>query len=106
MPDGSLYLSTAAVDGPDQTKNTLADCDGKCCDDISSNVDRFHQYFIKYLFSLTHPLDVCKALFGETLTLGNGDGHESWKTDRPMRKEGFNIGKFQIRGFSIPTLGP
>jgi len=62
MPDGSLYLSTAAKDGPDQTKNTLADCD-----------------------------DVCKALFGETLALGNGDGYESWKTDRPMRKEGFNI---------------
>ena len=32
MPDGSLYLSTAAEDGPDQTKNTLADCNGKCCD--------------------------------------------------------------------------
>ena len=36
---------------------------------------------------------VCKALFGETFSLGNGDGYESWKTDRPMRKEGFNIGK-------------
>ena len=50
------------------------------------------------VFSLTHPLDVCKALFGETLTLGNGDGHESWKTDRPMRKEGFNIGKSKGQG--------
>ena len=36
---------------------------------------------------------VCKALFGETFSLGNGDGYESWKTDRPMRKEGFNIGE-------------
>ena len=41
--------------------------------------------------------DVCKALFGETLTLGNGDGYESWKTDRPMRKEGFNVGKMSHR---------
>merc|ERR1712156_1062210 len=63
MPDGSgLYLSTAAKAGPDQTKTTVSDCD-----------------------------KVCQALFGETLSLSNGDGWESWKTDRPMRKEGFNI---------------
>ena len=54
-------------------------------------------------------LDVCKALFGETFTLGNGDGYESWKTDRPMRKEGFNIGKshFLLRGhqhYNVHTL--
>ena len=24
-------------------------------------------------------------------SLTSGDGWESWKTDRPMRKEGFNI---------------
>jgi len=61
--DGRLYLSTAAKEGEDQTKNTVADCDG-----------------------------VCLALFGETLSLSSSDGYESWKTDRPMRKEGFNIG--------------
>ena len=63
MPDGTLYLSTAAKAGPDQTKTTVQDCDG-----------------------------VCKTLFGETFSLDSGDGYESWKTDRPMRKEGFNIG--------------
>ena len=25
------------------------------------------------------------------MSLNSGDGFESWKTDRPMRKEGFNI---------------
>merc|ERR1712029_562524 len=50
-------------EGEDQTKNTVSDCDG-----------------------------VCLALFGETLSLSSSDGYESWKTDRPMRKEGFNIG--------------
>ena len=35
---------------------------------------------------------ICKTLFGETFSLESGDGYESWKTDRPMRKEGFNIG--------------
>jgi len=59
---GDLYLSTAAKAGPDQTKNTVSDCDG-----------------------------VCMALFGEKMSLNFGDGFESWKTDRPMRKEGFNI---------------
>jgi len=59
---GDLYLSTAAKEGPDQTKNTVADCDG-----------------------------VCMALFGEKLSMTSDDGFESWKTDRPMRKEGFNI---------------
>ena len=59
---GDLYLSTAAKAGPDQTKNTVADCDG-----------------------------VCMALFGQKMSLNSGDGFESWKTDRPMRKEGFNI---------------
>ena len=59
---GDLYLSTAAKAGPDQTKNTVADCDG-----------------------------VCMALFGQKMSLDSGDGFESWKTDRPMRKEGFNI---------------
>ena len=44
MPDGRLYLSTAAKAGPGQTRATLADCEG-----------------------------VCSALFGETLSLG-GDG--------------------------------
>ena len=48
--------------GPDQTKETLSDCDG-----------------------------VSRALFGHILTLESGNGWESWKTDRPMRKEGFNI---------------
>ena len=43
--DGRLYLSTAAKEGEDQTKNTVADCDG-----------------------------VCMALFGETLTLSSSDG--------------------------------
>ena len=43
--DGTLYLSTAAKAGPDQTKTTLADCDG-----------------------------VCMALFGEKLSLDSGDG--------------------------------
>merc|ERR1712066_407603 len=43
-------------------KNTVADCDG-----------------------------VCIALFGQKMSLNSGDGFESWKTDRPMRKEGFNI---------------
>ena len=63
--DGSLYLSTAAPPGPLQTQNTISDCDG-----------------------------VCRALFGETVGI-NGNtffGYESWKIDRPMRKEGFNIG--------------
>jgi len=69
--DGTLYLSTAAKAGPDQTKTTLADCDG-----------------------------VCMALFGEKLSLDSGDGYVSWKTDRPMRKEGFNIGaKRNASGF-------
>eukprot|EP00090_Calanus_glacialis_P040289 TRINITY_DN7022_c0_g1_i1.p1 TRINITY_DN7022_c0_g1~~TRINITY_DN7022_c0_g1_i1.p1 ORF type:complete len:363 (-),score=86.28 TRINITY_DN7022_c0_g1_i1:244-1332(-) len=64
MPDGSLYLSTAAVAGPDQTKTTIRDCDG-----------------------------VCRALFGAALSMESGGvGLESWKTDRPMRKGGFNIG--------------
>lgn len=31
------------------------------------------------------------ALFGQKMSLDSGDGFESWKTDRPMRKEGFNI---------------
>ena len=31
------------------------------------------------------------ALFGEKLSMTSDDGFESWKTDRPMRKEGFNI---------------
>ena len=44
MPDGRLYLSTAAKAGAGQTRATLADCEG-----------------------------VCSALFGETLSLG-GDG--------------------------------
>jgi len=61
--DGRLYLSTAAEAGEGQTKRTVADCDG-----------------------------VCQALFGEKLSLSSGDGYQSWKTDRPMRKEGFNIG--------------
>ena len=63
--DGSLYLSTASPPGPSQTQNTITDCDG-----------------------------VCRALFGKELII-NGKSHagyESWKTDRPMRKEGFNIG--------------
>jgi len=64
--DGRLYLSTAAEAGDTQTANTLSDCDG-----------------------------VCQALFGEKLSLASGDGYESWKTDRPMRKEGFNIGARQ-----------
>ena len=64
MPDGSLYLSTAAAAGPDQTKTTILDCDG-----------------------------VCRALFGAALSMESGGvGLESWKTDRPMRKGGFNIG--------------
>ena len=64
MPDGSLYLSTAAVAGPQQTKMTVKDCDG-----------------------------VCRALFGAALAFEEGGaGLESWKTDRPMRKGGFNIG--------------
>ena len=64
MPDGSLYLSTAAAAGPDQTKTTIRDCDG-----------------------------VCRALFGAALSMESGGvGLESWKTDRPMRKGGFNIG--------------
>ena len=64
MPDGSLYLSTSAVAGPEQTKTTIRDCDG-----------------------------VCRALFGTTLSMEDtGVGLESWKTDRPMRKGGFNIG--------------
>merc|ERR1711997_126906 len=64
MPDGNgLYLSTAAKAGPEQTKTTVSDCD-----------------------------KVCQALFGEILSISSGfDGWESWKTDRPMRKEGFNI---------------
>ena len=61
--DGRLYLSTAAEAGEGQTRRTVADCDG-----------------------------VCQALFGEKLSLGSGDGYQSWRTDRPMRKEGFNIG--------------
>jgi len=64
--DGRLYLSTAAKVGDSQTANTVSDCDG-----------------------------VCQALFGEKLSLSSGDGYESWKTDRPMRKEGFNIGARQ-----------
>jgi len=63
MPDGSLYLSTAAVEGPQQTETTVRDCDG-----------------------------VCQALFGCKLSMSQGTGLESWKTDRPMRKGGFNIG--------------
>ena len=64
MPDGGLYLSTAAEAGPEQTETTIQDCDG-----------------------------VCRALFGSALSMAeNGVGLESWKTDRPMRKEGFNIG--------------
>merc|ERR1712004_57739 len=63
MPDGTgLYLSTAAKAGPNQTRETVSDCDG-----------------------------VCQSLFGETLSLESGDGWESWKTDRPMRKEGFKL---------------
>jgi len=63
--DGTLYLSTAAPPGPFQTQNTIKDCDG-----------------------------VCRALFGKTLCTDGKipSGYESWKTDRPMRKEGFNIG--------------
>jgi len=64
--DGRLYLSTAAKAGDNQTANTVTDCDG-----------------------------VCQALFGKKLFLSSGDGYESWKTDRPMRKEGFNIGARQ-----------
>jgi len=64
--DGRLYLSTAAKEGDSQTANTVSDCDG-----------------------------VCMALFGEKLSLSSGDGYASWKTDRPMRKEGFNIGARQ-----------
>jgi len=71
-PDGRLYLSTAAIEGKDQTRNTVSDCDG-----------------------------VCEALFGEKMTLGNGDGFESWKTDRPMRKEGFNIGARRGSGHNV-----
>ena len=55
--------------GPDQTKTTVSDCD-----------------------------KVCQALFGETLSLTSGDGFESWKTDRPMRKEGFNIRATKVDG--------
>ena len=40
---------------------------------------------------------ICKTLFGETFSLESGDGYESWKTDRPMRKEGFNIGTHRSR---------
>ena len=61
--EGKLYLSTAAEAGEGQTRRTVADCDG-----------------------------VCQAIFGEKLSLSSGDGYESWRTDRPMRKEGFNIG--------------
>ena len=61
--EGKLYLSTAAEAGDGQTRRTVADCDG-----------------------------VCQALFGEKLSLSSGDGYQSWRTDRPMRKEGFNIG--------------
>ena len=58
-----MYLSTAAKAGPEQTKTTVSDCD-----------------------------KVCQALFGEILSISSvSDGWESWKTDRPMRKEGFNI---------------
>ena len=58
MPDGSLYLFTAAAAGPDQTKTTILDCDG-----------------------------VCHALFGAALSMESGGvGLEIWKTDRPMRK--------------------
>ena len=55
--------------GPNQTRETVSDCDG-----------------------------VCQSLFGETLSLESGDGWESWKTDRPMRKEGFNIGATKKEG--------
>ena len=64
MPDGSLFLSSAAVPGPEQTKTTIRDCDG-----------------------------VCRALFGAALSMEDGQvGLESWKSDRPMRKGGFNLG--------------
>lgn len=72
-PEGSLFLSTAAKAGPEQTETTLRDCDG-----------------------------VCRALFGLTFSKSSGAGLESWKTDRPMRKEGFNIGaKIGPQGFAI-----
>jgi len=62
MSDGSLFLSSAAVAGPEQTRTTLKDCDG-----------------------------ICRALFGAALDMDEGRvGLESWKSDRPMRKEGFN----------------
>ena len=35
---------------------------------------------------------VCRALFGAAPSLTDGSGLQSWKTDRPMRKEGFNTG--------------
>ena len=65
MPGGGLYLSTAAEAGQAQTETTIRDCDG-----------------------------VCRTLFGSALLShsGSNGGLESWKTDRPMRKEGFNIG--------------
>ena len=69
LPSGELYLSSAAVTGPDQTRNTLSDCEG-----------------------------VCQALFGRALALNKGEGFESWKTDRPMRKEGFNVTAVQGAG--------
>ena len=69
--DGTLYLSTAAPPGPHQTQNTIKDCDG-----------------------------ICRALFGKVLCTNGkvSSGYESWKTDRPMRKEGFNIGAEVIGG--------
>ena len=60
---------SSAIAGPNQTRETVSDCDG-----------------------------VCQSLFGETLSLESGDGWESWKTDRPMRKEGFNIGATKKEG--------
>jgi len=63
MPDGSLYLSTGAEDGPDQTKNSINDC--------------------KLIF---------KALFGtdDIPTIVGKKGLTSWKTGRIMREGGFN----------------
>ena len=47
---------------------------------------------------------VCRALFGQALELGAGTGLQSWKTDRPMRKQGFNTGAARRSGADWVTV--